>query len=69
MKDPTYVKEEIEANPVWALAFSMSEIDNDNAPIGWGRYISLAHGLLANYEVTRKGSPLPPATRKEPDNG
>jgi hypothetical protein len=54
MKDPTYVREEIESNPEWELAFTMSEIDNDNAPIGWGRYIPLAHGILANYEVNRK---------------
>lgn len=53
--DPTYVKAEIDANPVWELAFALSEIENDNAPIGWGRYISTASCLLANYDIKRKG--------------
>jgi hypothetical protein len=54
MIDPTFVREEIEANPVWQLAFSLSEIQNDNAPIGWSRYIYIAECLLANYEVKKK---------------
>ena len=29
MNDPTYVKDEIEANPAWDLAFTLSEIQND----------------------------------------
>lgn len=45
--DPTYVKERINENPVWALAFKMSEQENDNAPIGWGRYIPAAEARLA----------------------
>lgn len=45
MNDPTYVKSEIEANPTWRLAFFISEIDNDTAPIGWGRYISIAESV------------------------
>jgi hypothetical protein len=49
--DPTYVTEEIESNPIWHAAFIMSEILNDNAPLGWGKYIYAAerlqaHGLL-----------------------
>jgi hypothetical protein len=51
MPDPTYVKTEIDANPVWKLAFWMSEVDNDNAPIGWSRYINLASALLSAYEL------------------
>ena len=39
MSDPTYVKDEIKANPVWYAAWIWSEIHNDNAPIGWARYI------------------------------
>ena len=35
LPDPTYVKEEIEANPEWHVAWVLSEILNDNAPIGW----------------------------------
>ncbi len=47
MNDPTYVREEIDANPIWTLAFILSELDNDNAPIGWGKYIPLATALRA----------------------
>ncbi len=54
MSDPTYVRDEIDANPEWELAFTLSEIENDNAPIGWSRYISTAKNLLANYEIKRK---------------
>lgn len=54
MNDPTYDKREIEANPVWAVAFSLSEIMNDNAPIGWGKYIYAAECLLANWKMERK---------------
>jgi hypothetical protein len=43
MNDPTYVKQEIDANPTWKLAWRLSELDNDDAPIGWGRYITIAH--------------------------
>jgi hypothetical protein len=54
MSDPTYEKELIMRDPVWELAFIMSEIMNDNAPIGWGKYISAAGCLLSNYEMKRK---------------
>ena len=46
--DPTYVKKEIDANPIWALAFLISEIENHNAPIGWSKYIFLSASLLFN---------------------
>ena len=59
MSDPTYVKAEIEANPKWALAFRLSEVDNDNAPIGWARYIPLAGWLLTTFELTPKTVPAP----------
>lgn len=65
--DPTYQHAEIAANRVWALAFSMSELDNDNAPIGWARYIPLAEGLLANWHVRRKQSK--PAPYAGPQKG
>ena len=52
MTDPTYVTEEIKKNPVWDLAFVLSEIQNDNAPIGWSKYIFVAECLLAHYEIT-----------------
>jgi len=52
MPDPTYDKELIDANPVWKLAFLMSETDNDNAPIGWSAYIRIANGLTLAKEKT-----------------
>ena len=50
MGDPTYVKEEIDANPEWRLAFLLSELMNDDAPIGWSKYISVARSILKYYE-------------------
>ena len=55
MTDPTYVKSEINAQPKWALAFRLSEVHNDDAPIGWSRYISLASWLLENFDMTPVG--------------
>ena len=52
--DPTCIRKEITANPRWALAFRLSEVHNDNAPIGWGGYISLATWLLTNFEMKEK---------------
>ena len=52
MSDPTYVREVIDANPEWKMAFEMSEIQNDNAPIGWGRYICIAEYLFRHYEIS-----------------
>lgn len=54
MNDPTYDTTEIEANLVWAVAFSLSEIENDNAPLGWSKYIGTAESLLSNWEMKRK---------------
>lgn len=56
MEDPTYNQEEIQKNPVWQLAFSLSEIQNENAPIGWSRYIFTAKYLLDAYDIKRKGA-------------
>ena len=50
----TYNMEEINKNPVDELAFTLSEIMNDNAPIGWTRYRGHAQCLLDNYEIKRK---------------
>ncbi len=55
--DPTYVKEDIKANPVWHLAWVLSEIQNDRAPIGWGRYISTAKSLLSTFDIKVKDAP------------
>lgn len=57
MSDPTYDKAEINKNPEWELAFVMSEIMNDDAPIGWGKYIGPARGLLAHFNIKAKGGP------------
>lgn len=54
MQDSTYDTEIIKANPIWELAFTISEIDNDQAPIGWNRYIYLAELLLRTYVIERK---------------
>jgi hypothetical protein len=45
MNDPTYDSSLIDANPVWKLAWVLSELDNDNAPIGWGNYIKIANSI------------------------
>lgn len=63
MSDPTYVREEIDANPEWRLAFWLSEIDNDHAPIGWGRYRSMARALLAEGFTAPPLSPPKPIGR------
>ena len=49
MSDQTYVKAEIDANPTTALAWRLSEIDNDNAPIGWSKYVPMAVWLRQNF--------------------
>jgi len=54
MNDPTYVHQVINANPVWKLAFLLSEFDNDNAPIGWSKYIPMARCLLDNFNMEPK---------------
>ena len=52
--DPTYVRAQIDANPAWRLAWRLSEVDNDNAPIGWSRYIGLASWLLQTFTMIEK---------------
>ncbi len=54
MSDPTYVKAEIEANAKWHLAWTLSEIQNDGAPIGWSKYIWVAECLLAAFDIKAK---------------
>lgn len=55
MNDPTYVKAEIEASPIWYLAWRLSEVDNDAAPIGWSRYINIATWLLSTFAMKEHG--------------
>lgn len=47
MADPTYDAFRISENPVWLLAWTLSEIQNDNAPLGWGKHIHVAERLIA----------------------
>lgn len=46
MTDPTYDKSKINANPVWKIAFVLSECKNDSAPIGWGNWIWVAEAVI-----------------------
>jgi hypothetical protein len=55
--DPTYNTELIQANRLWHVAWVLSEIRNDSAPIGWSRYISDAECLLAAFDMTPKRAP------------
>ena len=55
MLDPTYVKEEIENNLEWNLAFVLSEMLNDSAPLGWSRYIWIAKALMKKFEIKENG--------------
>ncbi len=52
--DPTYQREEIRKKPAWNLAFVISEVLNDSAPIGWAAYIPVAECLLAHFEIKEK---------------
>ena len=54
MNDPTYNTEQINNDPVWRVAFVLSEIMNDNAPIGWSKYIFVAKCLLSTFEIRPK---------------
>lgn len=56
MGDPTYIKEQIDNNSTWKLAFKFSEMVNDTAPIGWGKYIYIADYVLTNFEVKEEKS-------------
>lgn len=55
MQDPTYNIEDIKSNPIWELAFTLSEIQNENSPLGWSKYIYDAEILLNKYQIKAKG--------------
>lgn len=55
--DPTFNLEVINADPDMELAFCMSELENDNAPIGWSKYLPLAKMLRSHYNISRKEKP------------
>jgi len=54
MNDPTYDMELIKSKPTWYLAWRISEVDNDNAPIGWWKYINIASWLHSRFEMIEK---------------
>lgn len=56
MSDPTYNIEQIRSKPEWHLAWVLSEIMNDRAPIGWGSYIFAAECLMNSFDITPKSS-------------
>jgi len=53
--DPTYDKEKINTDPIWKLAFLLSEIEDDKALLGWARYITTARCLLDKCDIKYKG--------------
>jgi hypothetical protein len=44
--DPTYDMEKINADHAWRTAFMLSELFNDNAPMGWGKYIPIVNEMF-----------------------
>lgn len=52
MPDPTYVRELIDANPIWRRAWELSELFNDNAPIGWSAFIEQAETEAAKLQAS-----------------
>lgn len=42
----TYDRAKIEETPVWRAAFALSEVWNDNAPLGWSAFIPEARRLI-----------------------
>lgn len=50
MSDPTYDPEVLRTNGVWQIAFVISEMVNDAAPVGWSRFIPLANQVLADAQ-------------------
>ncbi len=51
MNDPTYELEVINANRLWKIAFELSEYDNDAAPIGWSKYITMASCVMSREKT------------------
>jgi len=55
MNDPTYDRTVINQNPIWKAAFIISECVNDNAPLGWGRYIYACEEVQRQGGIPKKG--------------
>jgi hypothetical protein len=60
---PIYTKPD-ETDPVDKLAHWLSEIHNDNAPIGWERYRPLAQSLRRRFHLIEKPSPDDPRIQR-----
>jgi len=52
--DPTYDMNVINKNPIWKKAFELSELKNDNAPLGWSNYMKEAEEALKAEEATNE---------------
>ena len=56
MADPTYSMGEIESNGTLHIAYILSELVNDNSPIGWGKFIPIAEKAVTEA-IKKKGEP------------
>jgi hypothetical protein len=54
LSDPTYDKRIIKEDIVWHLAFMLSEMYNDSAPMGWSAYIPYAKTLCEEFNIKPK---------------
>lgn len=54
MNDPTYDKELIKKDPIWYTAWILSEMYNDQAPLGWSKYIGGAKELMKHLDIKCK---------------
>ncbi len=52
--DFTYDMEVIKTKPEWQLAWVMSEVMNNRAPIGWSKYIPHAQNILSTFDIKLK---------------
>lgn len=53
MSDPTYDRTEINKNPEYLIAFILSELGNDEAPIGWSVYLTDAKVILQELKKNK----------------
>lgn len=52
LPDPTYVPDRINADPEWKIAFVLSELVNDDAPIGWSAFIPIAKKAIEDARLS-----------------
>ena len=65
MSDPTYDRKLIDANPVWKQAFKLSEMNNDNAPLGWFFYVPAAMAMMKKGSAESQAVDFKPVSRKK----